>query len=375
LPGLGGGGVAGTGELPEDNKDLDKALKKYNESLTSILVKMSLFKNEARQFGFELKLSFDFVTETLNAKRTYFDVLTEKGEGATTVVKNLAKEIQALQKRTEYQDQKTTLMSPVGNASLYENDKTNGTTSISLGWEIAGKELDQYSNYLGTVEIGTLNLVDTNKLLLSSAQWQNMSIDAADYAEYLKEINTITKDYYNSLDRNQTKAVGKGGSEYINPYKMQMDDLKAYLVMQKKLQDAAVQHEDWWGFLDAGKNIDAITKRMENLNAFQKFNDMFQKIGSQMNSIITSYTDIVKQKQQAAYDMIDAIAKKEGKSAEWVTKKKADLDSDYNKKYQQMAKTQAIINGALAISAIWAHFTDPVSAAIETAFVTAATIA
>jgi len=82
---------------------------------------------------------------------------------------------------------------------------------------------------------------------------------------------------------------------------------------------------------------------------FQEFNSNFQWFGQKALEFIQTYTEMITNKQQKAYAFIDNIAKREYKSAEWVTKQKEKLDAEYNRKKKIASIASVAINGAMAV--------------------------
>jgi hypothetical protein len=73
-------------------------------------------------------------------------------------------------------------------------------------------------------------------------------------------------------------------------------------------------------------------------------------IANSVNSLLSSYTNLLDAQQNKAITAIEAIAKRQGKSAEWVAKERAKIEAEYGKKKKAAALAEAAINIAVAIT-------------------------
>ncbi|MFA5935002.1 MAG: phage tail tape measure protein [Candidatus Paceibacterota bacterium] len=235
------------------------------------------------------------------------------------------------------------------------NAKTPQTNIDSLNAQLQANQTyidalnDQLLLYQGTA-------VDTTEV----QKQLNAALAAQGAMKYTEQVASIEKTYNETIDKNDTKQVskttGRGGS---SPWKTDTKNFEAYITKLKSYRDLAISIGDSLGIAEYNKRLSDALAPTKFFASFQKFNAYFQEIGNGVNKMLASYVDMINQKQQKAYDFIDNVAKREGKSAEWVAKQKGLIDDQYNKKKRQAAIAEAIINGALAITNIWAYTKDP----------------
>jgi hypothetical protein len=164
-----------------------------------------------------------------------------------------------------------------------------------------------------------------------------------------------------SLQRNQKQYELTGNSR-----KRYIANIQAEIKQTEALRSIVGITAERYAFLTVV--LAKLNELVEKPTAFQKFNNAVQQIGQQMNTMISSFSDLVKQQQTKTYEFIDNVAKREGKSAEWVAHQKEMVDKQYFKKLKAMSIAQAVINGALAITNIWATTADITGVGLKIAF-------
>lgn len=333
--------------METDQTNMSKPLEDYLQALKEIEAKSKVF---SKFFSGDVRSIFDKDSELLSAKTTYFNSLISQGLGATKVVSDLADEIIDLQRLMATRD----LMN--GAAPNLGFEKGNITGMFPKLFDMVKGGSGAFSIKLG------------------------MPLDDKASKTYWEEIKNAQTKYAESLSQNENSLTSTNKNT-ANPWKMEFKDLRSLIELHKAYRDAAAERaakqptEANFAIVKAeADKISKLMKPLEFQEKMQKVNAYVQTIGNGMNSLISSWTSLIDAQQSKALAFIDKTAKAEGKSAEWVAKKKEQVDEIYNKKKKNLAIAQAIINGAMAITNIMAT-TVPALWPISIAFVAATTAA
>ena len=114
-------------------------------------------------------------------------------------------------------------------------------------------------------------------------------------------------------------------------------------------------------------NLLAELTEKEKKAPHSKFLQNLEKVWKQLSDVLNSYSALLDTKKQKELDWIDRVAKAQHKSDLWVSKEKDKIDREYSRKFKAMAVATAIVNGALAITNIWAHTVDPTGVGLKIA--------
>lgn len=103
----------------------------------------------------------------------------------------------------------------------------------------------------------------------------------------------------------------------------------------------------------AGKGMSASKTAAEAQVAQDKLNQVANATafyGQQAQQVIGSYTALVQAQTSKQLDMVDKVAKAQGKSAAWVAKEKERIQAESNRKQKAAAIAEAMINIAIGVT-------------------------
>lgn len=303
------------------------AYDKYIEEMEIIRKKTVLFGLDNTKLGGD----FDALGATIQNMRARLIELLKEYDAGSPIVVEFTNKIKELQERSMYKATDTKKMvSPWQRWKTMWTEDAPTTQFIDNTWKSlgGGKEVFDYKQF-----------IDPDKL-------------KPQISTSFNEVLKIYQDWQKDVSKNENKQIstGRGNS---NPWKQNMDDLKAEIEATKKLKDNAAK-----GSGDAtmyNQKLEKLMKPIKFKESMQKINAYVQEVGNGLNSLISSWVSYIDMQQNKALSMIEATAKAENKSAEWVAKKKEQIDDIYNKKKQRAAIATAIINGAMAVTNIIAN--------------------
>lgn len=338
-------------------KDYIETIKKLQELLDSIKVEIPFInggKSGNKNGKDLLPLEPSDLEKTIKGIQ---DTFTEGIAKIKAMVSMFGKEVDFSSLKFNEQEE---LLNVYGSAIDSLAGKMNAATPYFV------KLREEFKKLIDVQRAGATSLLGPN-----AQMEQRLTLLPVQFTEALKNENDFFKKREQQKREWEFQATGKKvTSKYVDSSSGQSPYLMTSGFAQSLLPKAM---EDY------SKELNKIAQqRYENA---QKFNEYFQMIGQNINGILSSYTDMLNTKQQLALSSIDRIAQQEGKSAAWVTKQKEKIDNEYNRKKRQIAIAQALINGALAITNIWAYTIDPtgvglkIAASIASAANTAAQIA
>lgn len=228
-------------------------------------------------------------------------------------------------------------------------------TYLGGSFDRASAEVEVQSNLLDSYMD---QIVKTTK---NSAFWIYLNQQIKDTLGNLGTAEaTATVEWYNKTLADaewNTKTFGKSSETLSNRLNIEQQHLE-------KLRNARKQDN-----IEIQKSIDLI----KQLKGTQTALDFIQVIGQGSVELLGTYGEILDQNKQKELAWVDKIAKAQNKSAQWVAKQQERIDNEYGKRMKKIAITQAIINGALAITSVWAHSKNWIVSLAESAFVVANT--
>ena len=358
---LAGAGVSGTVEvkgntskIAELTKELsDKTLQK---SLADAAMQASLMGN-----------SFDFLGAKMGAHKTKLSDLNQQLE----VAKNKQDDTSRALAIAGILEEKEIIN--LTRLDIAYKTLTDGLNIADISYKNLGGTYDTLSAKIQVydAQINTLiALLNTFEEGTAEAALAQSDLDNAINIRKFTQLEQITKDYNATLAENAIYEEVLGSK-----FNIKLANIEAEITAKKAL--IATLREDNAERREQIRQLAILEKTKIKIESQADLVSTFTQAGQAASNFIGTYSTLVNVQQEKALALIDKTAKEQRKSEQWVTDEKLKINKAFGEKMKKMAIAQAIINGAIAITNIWANSKDPtgISQMILSALSAANTIA
>lgn len=367
--------------------EIDNKIRMYGGSYSGLADKISVYEGALDKLSKAENISVENINELLNTIRALTDELTK--ETLQDALLNIGISAEVIGRSFDTLDAQIKAHTDAMNAyitasvnyaksgktqeSLAESNKAK-TESNTVALLSLTKALQEYGDAAELANIKQKYLGDsfdaTDAKIQANIEYLNKlytMLRTAPNAEASKKISTEidnatvvdeilreqkAKETYEKSAQKNIDRRNEGGKNFNYQRAEILSTLEYYKTMRDIHQKGSA---DWIKYNEEFNKLGGENVLQQQMTQWTKFanhvEEVMRHVGSVAQGFIGVWMDMINIQQQKAYKLIDDTAKREGKSAEWVAKKKEEIDKIYGNKKKQAAIAEAIVNTAVAVSA------------------------